>query len=349
MADELSNRQSGRDSSASAIFTEIMQQAAARQTVTPAEPKSTESPPDTDRPPGPTAAESSSEAPNGPDESAVAERRRVQRIKRRPGERSHSPLAATGVFFRTLFVVLVSAGLVATILTWLTDPQFLNPAVVRGLQGNEAALMSSDVQPAAPAPVTTPNWLQRIGIISGHRGLSRNNIGNDPGAVCEDGLEEADINFEVARRVVDNLRARNYTVDLLDEFDARLDNYRAAALLSIHANTCADFGERVSGYLVAKASSRPDGGIDAYFVECVAFHYEELIPLERSHNLTLDMTDNHAWRKIHPLTPGVIIEMGYMLADRQILTEEPELLAQALTQGILCLLGSPTSYPALPP
>ena len=80
--------------------------------------------------------------------------------------------------------------------------------------------MSSDVQPAAPAPVTTPNWLQRIGIISGHRGLSRNNIGNDPGAVCEDGLEEADINFEVARRVVDNLRARNYTVDLLDEFDA---------------------------------------------------------------------------------------------------------------------------------
>ena len=131
MADELSNRQSGRDSSASAIFTEIMQQAAARQTVTPAEPKSTESPPDTDRPPGPTAAESSSEAPNGPDESAVAERRRVQRIKRRPGERSHSPLAATGVFFRTLFVVLVSAGLVATILTWLTDPQFLNPAVVR--------------------------------------------------------------------------------------------------------------------------------------------------------------------------------------------------------------------------
>ena len=336
-----------RDSSASDIFTEMMQQAAAAQ----AKSAPAAAPPeDANAPPEQPAAEPI--VPRSPNVSVEPVQRRVQRVRLRPEQRRHSARTSASVFLRTLFVMLVSAGLVATILTWLTDPQFLNPAVVRGLPANQAALIASGALPTrvAPTAVVTPNWLQRIGIISGHRGLSRRGLGNDPGAVCPDGLEEATINFEVAQRVVENLRAHNYTVDLLDEFDARLDDYRAAALLSIHANTCADFdGERVSGYMVAKAASRPDGGIDAYFVECIAFHYEELIPLERNYNLTADMTDNHAWRKIHPLTPGVIVEMGFMLADRQILIEQPELLAQALTHGVLCMLGSPTNYPALPP
>lgn len=337
MADELSDVQADRrDSPASAIFAEMMQQAAERQAAAQTNPMAAES-----------LVADEARLPDGPGKPAA----RVRRIKRRREHRRRASPAG-GVFLRTLFVVLVSTGLAATLLTWLTDPKFLNPAVVRGLQANsEAALIAAGAAAASEAPpvVATPNWLHRIGIISGHRGLSRQGIGDDPGAVCPDGLEEAQINFEVARRVVENLRARNYTVDLLDEFDARLDNYRAAALLSIHANTCQDYGEYVSGYLVAKAASRPDGGIDAYFVECTAFHYEELIPLQRSYNLTVDMTDYHVWHKIHPLTPGVLIEMGYMLADRRILTEEPDLLAQALSNGILCLLGSSANYPELPP
>ena len=351
MTDELSKDSSvpnSRGPSASAIFTEMMRQAA-RQSAAAGEALaadvSTQPRPD-DEPPADD--ESAGDSPAAPafDTRRRQAQHRVRRVKVQQERRRGASMTAGGVFLRTLFVVLVSAGLVATILTWLTDPQFLNPAVVRGLQMNESALVANDT---APAPVATPNWLQRIGVISGHRGLSRHGIGDDPGAVCPDGLEEAQINFEVARRVVANLRARNYTVDLLDEFDPRLDNYRAAALLSIHANTCEDFGERVSGYIVAKAASRPDGGIDAYFVECAAFHYEELIPIERSYNLTADMTDYHVWHKIHPLTPGIIMEMGFMLADRQILTEEPELLAQALSNGILCLLGSSANYPELPP
>lgn len=347
MTDELSDVQSNREPPASAIFAEMMQQVAERRTapqvMSVSESLVADESPLPDWPGG-----LASDGRRGHEPLAIA-RQRVRRIKRRQEHRQRASSAA--VFLRTLFVVMVSAGLAATLLTWLTDPQFLNPAVVRGLQANEAALIASGTAVASDAPVVaaTPNWLHRIGIISGHRGLSRHGIGDDPGAVCPDGLEEAQINFEVARRVVENLRARNYTVDLLDEFDARLDNYRAAALLSIHANTCQDYGERVSGYLVTKAAARPDGGIDAYFVECAAFHYEELIPLQRSYNLTVDMTDYHVWHKIHPLTPGVIIEMGYMLADRRILTEEPDLLAQALSNGILCLLGSSANYPELPP
>lgn len=352
MTDELPDVQSNRsrrDPPASAIFAEMMQQVAERQTAPQVSPMSAESLAADEEPLPDWSGEPAADVRRGQKQLAT-EQQRVRRIKRRREHRQRAAPAG-GVFLRTLFVVAVSAGLAATLLTWLTDPQFLNPAVVRGLQANEAALTASGTAVASDAPVVaaTPNWLHRIGIVSGHRGLSRHGIGDDPGAVCPDGLEEAQINFEVARRVVENLRARNYTVDLLDEFDARLDNYRAAALLSIHANTCQDYGERVSGYLVTKAASRPDGGVDAYFVECTAFHYEELIPLQRSYNLTVDMTDYHVWHKIHPLTPGVIIEMGYMLADRRILTEEPDLLAQALSNGILCLLGSSANYPELPP
>ncbi len=327
MSDDFSkspSEQNSRDLPASAIFTEMMQQAAERQSA-------------------PRAESPSVEASAG-DEPAA--QHRVRRIKRRREHHRRTRAAATSGFLRTLFVVLVSTGLAATVLTWFTDPQFLNPAVVRGLQANEAVLIASGTTTGkiAPTVAATPNWLHRIGIVSGHRGPN-----NDPGAVCEDGLREADINFEVAQRVVMSLRARNYVVDLLDEFDSRLDNYRAAALLSIHANDCQDYGEYVSGYLVAKAAARPEGGIDAYFAECLAFHYEQLIPLERRYTLTRDMTHYHTFREIYPLTPAAIIELGFMRADRRLLTEEPDLLAQALVNGILCLLGPAEGPPkALP-
>jgi len=274
------------------------------------------------------------------------EYQRVQRIKRRRERRRRNTVGTIGGFLRTTFVVLLSAGLVATILTWFTDPQFLNPAVVRGLQDSSPALIAefTTVPTIEPTLAVTPNWLQRIGIVSGHRGPE-----NDPGAVCEDGLTEAEINFDVAQRVVSKLRERNYTVDLLDEFDPRLDNYQAAALVSIHANTCQDFGEVVSGYLVAKAAARPDGGIDSILAECIARHYEELVPLERRFTLTLDMTDYHTFREIHPLTPAAIMELGFMLADRELLTEQPDLLAQAITNGVICFLEPSDDYPVLTP
>ncbi len=274
------------------------------------------------------------------------EKQRIQRVKRRRERRRQNTVGTIGGFLRTVFVVMISAGLGATILTWFTDPQFLNPTVVRGLQNTNPALIAefTSVPEVEPTLAVTPNWLQRIGIVAGHRGPE-----NDPGAVCDDGLTEAEINFDVAQRIVSNLRARNYTVDLLDEFDPRLDNYQAAALISIHANTCQDFGEVVSGYLVAKAAARPDSGIDTILAECIAQNYEQLVPLERRFTLTLDMTDYHTFREIHPLTPASIMELGFMLADRELLTQQPDLLAQAITNGVICFLEPSEDYPVITP
>jgi len=389
------NNDDDKTLSASAIFAEIMRQAAAKQTPEPEpepDPPVEETPietvapefepyeldePDDDAPeessPSPITppqgweSEQADEAEVLPDEPTLPlvpeslrsdtlrdkeklaeamEHQRIQRIKRRRERRRRNTVGAIGGFLRTTFVVLLSAGLVATILTWFTDPQFLNPTVVKGLQDNSPALIAefTAVPTIEPTLAVTPNWLQRIGIVSGHRGPE-----NDPGAVCDDGLTEAEINFDVAQRIVRNLREMNYTVDLLDEFDPRLDNYQAAALVSIHANTCQDFGEVVSGYLVAKAAARPDGGIDSILAECIAQNYERLVPLERRFTLTLDMTDYHTFREIHPLTPAAIMELGFMLADRELLTEQPDLLAKAITDGIVCFLQPTDDYPELTP
>jgi N-acetylmuramoyl-L-alanine amidase len=172
-----------------------------------------------------------------------------------------------------------------------------------------------------------------VGIVSGHRGPE-----NDPGAVCPDGLQEADINFAVAQIVVRNLRSQGYSVDLLDEFDPRLDNYQAAALVSIHANTCQDFGEPVSGYLVAKAAARPDGGLDTLLAECIAGTYGRATGLERMFSLTVDMTNYHTFREIHQLTPAAIIELGFLKDDRDVLTTQQDAMGQAITEGVMCFL-----------
>lgn len=276
--------------------------------------------------------------PPPPAEDMVAaarlEAQRIQRIQRRRERVTRHRVGVLGGFLRTALIILIAGGVASTIFTWFTSPEFLDQRVVNRL----VVADSTNVPVVQPTSLPTPNYLQRIGIVSGHRGPQ-----NDPGAVCPDGLTEASINFEVATRVVRSLRSLGYSVDLLDEFDARLDNYRAAALVSIHANTCRDFGERVSGFLVAKAAVRPSGGVDDLLAECIALHYGRIIGIERRFNLTRDMTDYHTFREIHPLTPAAIIELGFMKDDREILTTRQDDMAQALVEGVLCFLSPGTN------
>ncbi len=336
--DERLNQDDG-ETSASAIFVAMMRQAAAKASSR----SSSDSPDDSaaDAAPAEESETPRSLAPAG-------ESHEIRRL-RRLALVAPDPSSLAGGFLGTLFVVIVSTALVATVLMFFVNPEFLNPAVVQGLQLDRDAIMAGFAA-ERPTPVRTPQWLRRIGIISGHRGLSENSR-RDPGAICVDEyrrvyLEEESINFAVSTRVVANLEARNFNVDLLDEFDPRLIDYRADALVSIHANSCLDYGEVVSGFIVSKSDARPEDGVDAFLRECIALNYGAHIPLRRSYNETDDMLNNHAWRKIHPLTPGVILEMGFMLADQEILTTQHDLLAHAITMGILCHLenaGAPAS------
>src|SRR5690606_25417126 len=140
---------------------------------------------------------------------------RIQRLKRRKARRRKNTVGLVGGLLRSFIVVSVAAGLMVTIFVWWTPTQFLS-AEMRSELGQ---LQFSNVPTLIPTPPPTPNWLRKIGIVSGHRGPEL-----DPGAVCPDGLTEAEINFNVAQMVVRELRSQGFSVDLLDEFDPRLEN-----------------------------------------------------------------------------------------------------------------------------
>jgi len=61
-----------------------------------------------------------------------------------------------------------------------------------------------------PTPTPTPGP-PKIGVVAGH-------WQNDSGAICEDGLQEVEINLDVARRVVALLRRAGYDAEVLAEF-----------------------------------------------------------------------------------------------------------------------------------
>jgi N-acetylmuramoyl-L-alanine amidase len=193
---------------------------------------------------------------------------------------------------------------------------------------------------ATPGPTITPGGpplsptpkLKHVGILAGHSGPE-----NDPGAVCPDGLREVDINLAVAERVVAALRQRGYEVDLLEEYDDRLHGYYADVFLSIHSDAC-DIPE-ASGFKVARVSFSAIPEIEDVLVECVYEEYARITGLPRhDYSITPDMHGYHAFLEIDPQTPGVIIEMGFMAADRYILVNRPDLLARGIVAGLVCFL-----------
>ncbi len=262
---------------------------------------------------------------------SAMEAQRIQRVKKRQTRRRRQTVGVMGGIFRSVIVIVIAAALMATIFTWSTPSQFINDQVKSKLSIAQATGQATTV----PTVIPTPNWLRKVGIVSGHRGPQ---VPPDPGAICPDGLTEASITFAVSQKVVRNLRDRGYSVDLLDEFDPRLDGYQAAALVSIHANTCKNFGEVVTGYLIARAAARSGLGQDDGLVECVARYYGQATGLTRRPGVTIDMSDYHTFREIHPLTPAAILELGFMLADRNILTDKQDEMAKGITDGILCFL-----------
>ena len=108
---------------------------------------------------------------------------------------------------------------------------------------------------AAAAPLSSQPQL-RIGIVAGHSG-------NDSGAVCIDGngevtLMEVDVNLEIAALVQQQLTEIGYQVDLLREFDTRLNGYRALAIVSIHNDSCDYVNDQATGFKVAAALNTYD-------------------------------------------------------------------------------------------
>ena len=173
----------------------------------------------------------------------------------------------------------------------------------------------------------------RVGIVSGHKGY-------DPGAVCDDGLTEAEVNYTVAVEVVKLLERHGHIqVDLLDEFDDRLADYQANALVSIHADSCNVPG--ATGFKAARVTNSAIPEAEDKLVACINARYAEYTGLpQHPASITDNMTNYHAFNEIAPLTPGAIIETGFLLDDREILVNKPKVVARGIAAGILCFLDA---------
>jgi N-acetylmuramoyl-L-alanine amidase len=54
------------------------------------------------------------------------------------------------------------------------------------------------------------------------------------------------------------------------------------------------------------------------------------------------MTRYHAYNEIDPNTPAAIIETGFLLDDRDLLVNHPEIVAQGIVDGIVCFVEHQT-------
>jgi N-acetylmuramoyl-L-alanine amidase len=190
-------------------------------------------------------------------------------------------------------------------------------------------------------PIPTPS-IPRIGIVAGHWWLDEDGQQSlDVGAVCDEGLPtqltELEINLDVAQRVVGELRAQGYEADLLQEWDDRLLGYHADILLSVHADAC--LYPEASGFKVARVADSHVPDIEDRLVGCLIDSYGARTGLAfHQGSITADMAQYHTFYEIDPSTPGAIIEVGFMLTDRWLLTSRADLVAQGIIDGIVCFL-----------
>jgi N-acetylmuramoyl-L-alanine amidase len=177
-----------------------------------------------------------------------------------------------------------------------------------------------------------------VGLVAGHSG------GIDTGAVCQDGLREVDITVDVAQRTKKLLEGHNYRVDILAEFDPKLNatrrDYAPRAFLAIHADSCITYA---SGFKVARAANSYIPQEDDRLVRCMTSAYAAVTHLPfHSNSITSDMTLYHGLNEINSKTPGAIIELGFLGSEYNLLKNRRDLLAAGVADGLIAFLrGDP--------
>lgn len=216
---------------------------------------------------------------------------------------------------------------------------------VEELGESEGSLIPSFIDPYA-------NWVRppgpiRIGIQAGHWKSAelpeelqslRTRTGTQGG-----GTTEWELNLAVAERIKPLLEAEGMVVDLLPATIP--PGYSADLFIALHADGSTD--ARANGFKMA-APRRDRTGKSAGFVPVFEEIYASTTKLTQdAENVTANMRGYYAfnWRRyehaIHPMTPAMIIEMGFLTNpnDARYLTRNQDRIAQAIADGVRAVMA----------
>jgi N-acetylmuramoyl-L-alanine amidase len=254
-------------------------------------------------------------------------------------EKATEPLARQVI--RHILRTIGVAALVATAFTAWT-PASLNPGDMVGqlLAAVEREEPLATMEPGQSAlPLDYSSLL--VGVVAGHSGPNRTTGLPDPGAVCPDGLTELEVNMAIAEEVVSLLEQTGFRAELLEEYDSRLNGYRAVAIVSIHADACLPINDEATGFKVAAALDTQVPDRAQRLVTCLVDRYARATSMNyHATSITRDMTQYHTFYEIDSEVPAAIIEAGFLFLDRDFLTENPDIAARGIVDGILCYVNN---------
>ena len=197
-----------------------------------------------------------------------------------------------------------------------------------------------------PLPKTIPTGPRRVGIQVGHWKTDEapaelTKLVVQTGASWE-GVNEVDVNLDIAQRVAVILNARGIAVDLLPTTVP--PGYLADAVVALHADSDG-VGEN-SGFKMAHNARRGTyedallGAIKSTYATATGLDYDSthISSAMRGYYVYSWTRFQHA---VSPFTPGVILEMGYLSNDddRALLLDRPDVLARGISDGILKFLS----------
>jgi N-acetylmuramoyl-L-alanine amidase len=186
----------------------------------------------------------------------------------------------------------------------------------------------------------TPTRVARIALQAGHwradeaprelRGLRRN-------GTSWEGTAEWEVNLNIAQHAADLLEEMGYEVDVLPAVVPPA--HRADLFIAIHADGSTD--PSASGYRVASAR-RDRTGKAGRLATLLERSYGEATGLRRLPTVTRRMRNYYAFNyrryrhSLHPTTPGVIIETGFLTnwSDRRVIMDAPERAARGIVEAV---------------
>jgi hypothetical protein len=228
-------------------------------------------------------------------------------------------------------------------------PELMSTPYTLG-KGNRYTLEDLRTWERVPGPL-------RVGVQIGHyqndevpeelSGLRRNGAGAVWGP-----YNERDTVQVVAELIAEELAANGIVVDLLPATVP--PGYEADVFLAIHAD--GNPNESVRGHKFA-GPRRDYSGRSQALVDALYDSYGSAISsMPEDPNISRRMTAYYAfnWARyehaIHPYTPAAIVELGFLTnaADRQLMLNQPERLAQAVSDGVLAYLANPPAQQPSP-